>query len=267
MALRLRSWPALLLLSALPAPGLGLLAQPVGSITGIVRATEQGPVLEGARVSLLGTTYSATTTHRGEFSFKNLPAGKYVIQASAIGYSTLSSEIEVKERETLEIRFEAPPEGVRLPELRVVEKPNLPPEFVRRSESGGGRYFSRAEIERRNANSLGDLLRTVAGLRVTCTRVPCRVQLMRSTRNCPMAYWLDGTPTDAFNVLLQHPRELDGVEIYSGVSETPPELYVPNTCGALAVWTRTPPRVERKPKAPKLVVPADTVKPSAAGSQ
>lgn len=261
MALRLSSWPALLLLTTLPAPGVGLLAQGVGSITGTVRATEQGPLLEGARVSLVGTEYSATTSHRGEFSFKNLPAGKYVIKASAIGYATLSSEIEVKEKETLEIRFEAPPEGVRLPELMVVETPNLPPEFVRRSQTGGGRYFSRADIERRNASSLGDLLRTVAGLRVTCSRVPCRVQFTRSTRNCPMAYWLDGTPTDAFNVLLQQPRELDGVEVYSGLAETPPELYVPNTCGALAVWTRTPPRVQRKPKAPKPPVPADTTKP------
>lgn len=261
MTLRLLFWPAFLLLQALPAPGLGLLAQGVGSVTGSVRAAEQGPVLEGARVSLLGTAYSATTGHRGEFSFKDLPAGKYVIQASAIGYTTLSSEIEVKEKEILEVRFEALAEGVRLPELMVAEAPNLPPEFLRRSESGGGRYISRADIERRNASSLGDLLRGVPGLRVNCSRTPCRVQFTRETRNCPMAYWLDGIPTDAWSVLLQPARELDGVEIYSGLSETPPELYVRNTCGALVVWTRTPPRGGKKPKVPKTPTPADTAKP------
>jgi len=263
MPLRFGSWPFLLLLSAFPAPGMGLQAPRVGSITGTVRATEQGPLLEGARVSLLGTTFTTTTGHKGEFSLKDLPPGKYVIQAIAIGYSTLTSEIEVKEKELLEIRFEAPPEGLRLPEVTVVEKPNLPTEFVRRSEEGGGRYISRADIERRNAHSVGDLLRTVPGLRVNCSRVPCRVQFMRASRNCPMSYWLDGIPTDAWSVLMQPPRELDGVEIYSGVSETPPELYVRNTCGALAVWTRTPPRVERKSKPPRIPVPGDTIKPAA----
>jgi len=224
-----------------------------GSITGVVRAAARGPVLEGARVILVGTTLSVITSKRGEFVFNGLIPGKYVIQASAIGYATLSSEIEVKSKETLEVEFETEPEGVKLPDLTVAEKPNLPPEFVRRSESGGGRYMSRADIERRNANSLGDLLRTVPGLRVSCATFPCRIQMMRASRNCPLAYWLDGTPVDAGMVLVQPPRDLDGVEIYSGVSETPPELYQINTCGALAVWTRTPPKVTRKPKAPKPV--------------
>jgi len=259
MTLRFRGWLALPLLLALQTPSLGMQAQHPGSITGVVRAAAKGPVLEGARVVLLGTTLSVTTSKRGEFVFNGLVPGKYVIQASAIGYATLSSEIEVKGKETLQVEFEAEPEGVRLPDLTVAEKPNLPPEFVRRSESGGGRYMSRADIERRNASTLGDLLRTVPGLRVSCSSFPCRIQLVRASRNCPMAYWLDGTPADAGIVLLQPPRDLDGVEIYSGLAETPPELFQVNTCGALAVWTRTPPRANRKPKAPKPApLPVDT---------
>ncbi len=251
MTLRIRVWLALPLFLALPVPCLGLQVQHTGSITGVVRAASGGPVLEGARVTLLGTTLSVSTSKRGEFVFNGLTPGKYVIQASAIGYSTLSSEIEVKAKETLEVQFETDPEGVRLPDLMVAEKPNLPPEFVRRSESGGGRYMSRVDIERRNAASLGDLLRTVPGLRVSCSSFPCRIQLVRASRNCPMAYWLDGTPTDAGSVLLQPPRDLDGVEVYSGLAETPPELYQVNTCGALAVWTRTPPRAIKKDKKSK----------------
>jgi hypothetical protein len=257
MPLRFRAVPAVSLLLALPAPCLGLQAEHLGAIMGTVRAADRGAVLPGARVVLLGTTLAVVTSSRGEFSFIGLVPGKYVIQASAIGYGTLSSEIVVKAKETLEVEFEAEAEGVRLPELTVAEKPNLPPEFVRRSEGGGGRYFNREAIERRNAASLGDLLRTVPGLRVNCSSFPCRVQLIRQ-RNCPMAYWLDGAPVDPGTVLLQPPRDLDGVEIYSGLAETPPELFQPNTCGALAVWTRTPPRAIKKPKVPKPVKP-DTV--------
>ncbi|HEV8598372.1 MAG TPA: TonB-dependent receptor [Gemmatimonadales bacterium] len=257
MALRFRAVPIVPLLLALPAPGFGLQVEQLGSITGTVRQADRGPALVGARVSLLGTTFAAITTARGEFAFNGLTPGKYVIQASAIGFGTLSSEIEVRARETLEVAFEAQPEAVRLPELNVAEKPNLPSEFVRRSEGGGGRYISRDAIERRNAATLGDLLRTVPGLRVNCAGYPCRVQLMRQ-RNCPMAYWLDGAPVDAASAMLQSPRDLDGVEIYSGLAETPPELFQRNTCGALVVWTRTPLRAVRKPKQPKPVKP-DTV--------
>jgi len=253
MSLRSRLVPIALWFLLLPARGSGQ-GQPqsvaLGAITGVVHAAGKGPLLAGARVTLVGTTLAVITGNRGEFSFNGLVPGKYVIQASAIGYGTLSSEIEVKARETLEVEFEAESEAIRLPELTVAEAPNLPPEFVRRSESGGGRYFNRTQIEHRNASSIGDLLRTVPGIRVNCTVFPCRVALVRQ-RNCPMAYWLDGMPADAGMVMIQPPRDLDGVEIYSGLAETPPELFQPNTCGALVAWTRTPPKGQKKPKKPK----------------
>ena len=250
MPLRARFVPALLLPVFLPVASPAIQVAHLGNITGTVRTSESGPVIVGARVALLGTTLAVITSSRGEFAFNGLVPGKYVIQASAIGYGTLTSEIEVKARETLEVQFEAEPEAIRLPELTVAEKPNLPAEFIRRSESGGGRYYNRDAIERRNAATLGDLLRTVPGLRVNCSVYPCRLQLVRQ-RNCPMAYWLDGAPVDPGTAMLQPPRDLDGVEIYSGLAETPPELFQPNTCGALVVWTRTPPRAIKKEKKPK----------------
>ena len=256
---RLGARPGLALLLALLAlPPVH--AQRLGSISGTVRATANGPLIEGARVVLVGTTFAVSTSRHGEFSFTGLVPGKYVIQASAIGFETLSSPIEVKALETLRVEFEAEPQSFRLPELEAREKPNLPADFLRRSTSGAGRYYSRAEIERRNAATLGDLLRTVPGLRVSCSSFPCRIQLARAPRTCPLAYWIDGVLADAGTVLLQPPQDLDGVEIYSGLAETPPELYRPNTCGALVVWTRTPPpylkKDKKKPAPPEKAPPA-----------
>lgn len=246
---RFRARPGLALLVALLAlPPVH--AQRLGSISGTVRATANGPLIEGARVMLIGTAFAVSTKKNGEFSFTGLVPGKYVIQASAIGFETLSSAIEVRPLETLQVEFEAEPQSFRLPELDVTEKANLPPDFLRRSSSGGGRYYTRAEIERRNPATLGDLLRTVPGLRVFCGTFPCRIQLARAPRTCPLAYWIDGVFADGGTVLVQLPRDLDGVEIYSGMSETPPELYRPGTCGALAVWTRTPPYVRKEKKQP-----------------
>jgi hypothetical protein len=190
----------------------------------MVRSGEPLKAIEGARVSLQavpdGKPITLVTGPRGEFAFQSVAPGKYLIEAAAIGYGKMSAEIEVKSLETVEVEFEAAEEGLRLPELAVVERPNMPADFVRRSESGGGRYVGREEIARREGTTLGNLLRTFPGLRVDCRRSdrarhgsPCVLQLTRAPRNCPMAYWMDGSPADANVVMFQPTRELDGIEI------------------------------------------------------
>jgi hypothetical protein len=252
--------PGLALLFALLALSPAVSAQRLGSISGTVRAAGQGPFLEGARVVLVGTALLVSTSSKGEFAFHGLTPGRYVIQASAIGYATLSSPVDVKALETLEVEFETEPSTVRLPDVEVAVKPNLPADFARRSVSGGGRYYSRADIEKRAAATVGDLLRTVPGMRVDCRGPICRVQLMRAPRNCPPAFFLDGVPANAETVMLQPPRDLEGIEVYSGPAETPPELERLASCGAIALWTRMPPPWIRKDKKPKQEK-KDTTKP------
>ena len=111
---------------------------------------------------------------------------------------------------------------------------------------------------------MGDLLRTVPGVRVDCRLGYCRIQMARAPRNCNPAYFMDGVPVDPSAVLLQPPRDLDGVEIYSGPSETPPELERMAACGAIALWTRTPPpRIPKEKKDKKKPVVPDSVRPPA----
>ena len=205
--------PGLALLVALLALCSPLDAQRLGSIIGTVRSGEKGPVLEGARVLLIGTELVVITNSKGEFAFHGITPGKYVIQASAIGFGTLTSPIDVKPLETVEVRFEADAESFRLPDLEVAERPNLPADFVRRSQEGRGRYFSRAEIEKRNPQTVADLLRTVPGMRVDCRGIVCRAVLSRAPRGCQPTYWMDGIPADPALVWLQPPRDLDGVEV------------------------------------------------------
>ena len=153
--------------------------------------------------------------------------------------------------ETLQIEFETEPQSVKLPEVDVNARPNLPAEFLRRSQEGGGRYMNRAAIEQRNANDVAELLRSFPGVRVNCRRYPCSAEFIRSSRSCPPAYFLDGVPVDGAGIMLQPPRDLDGIEVYSGLAETPPELRQWSTCGAFVLWTRTPPPYVKKEKKPK----------------
>ncbi len=251
MAVRSTARVALGLLLVLMALPPALQGQRLGAISGNVLAAANRSGISGARVSLLGTAFSTTTNARGEFSFDGLTPGKYIIQASAIGFTPLSSPIEVKPSETLEVEFEADAESVHLPDIQVTEVPNLPADFLRRSQEGGGRYFMRAEIEKRDPRTVGDLLRGVAGMRVDCRGPFCRAAFARSPRNCVPAYYMDGIPVDETVVWLQPPRDLDGVEVYSGPAEMPPELNRFSNCGAIVLWTRTPPRAPRKEKKPK----------------
>ena len=239
---------SVLLLASLHGLGAGVLAQ-TGTISGTLIKAAGGDAIEAARIELLGTKYNIMTSRKGEFAFRDLAPGKYTIQASAIGYAKLRADLEVKAAETVEVEFQAQLESVQLPDVEVKEVLRLPPEFVRRSQEGGGRYLSRAEIERRpGAAMVSDLLRTFPGVRVNCRRYPCTFTFTRATRNCPPAFFLDGVETEMMALSLQPAREVDGVEVYSGLSETPPELRGRSgTCGAFVVWTRTPPDARKKP--------------------
>lgn len=239
-------------LALIGAPGRSVDAQEHGSISGTIRTGKRTNLtsVEGARVSLVGTTLVANSNRSGEFSFHGLTPGAYTVHASAIGYQPMTAAVEVKAREVAQVVFETDPIAVELPEVEVTQPVRGTPDFLRRLASGRGRYFTRAEIERRDATSVGDLIRMVPGLRVECRGMVCRVYSVRGGRNCAPAYFMDGIPVHASVVWTTPPRDLEGMEIYAGPAETPPELERGATCGAIVLWTRLPPERQPRPKKP-----------------
>jgi hypothetical protein len=105
---------------------------------------------------------------------------------------------------------------------------------------GNGRYITRDDIERRKATTMMDVLRGVPGVRVECPRTErvCRLHMARAPRNCGPAFFLDGIPADQAVFYLTNPNDVEGIEVYSGPSETPAELRIRSGCGAVAIWTR-----------------------------
>lgn len=53
--------------------------------------------IEGANIYLLNTNFRTVSNGKGQFQLKNIPAGKYQLQVSAVGYATLLREVEVNE--------------------------------------------------------------------------------------------------------------------------------------------------------------------------
>ncbi len=222
-----------------------------GTIKGVVMTTTPRRPLEGVRIRLVGTERNAVSDSRGRFQFRDLDPGKYVIEAAAIGYSTMNSPLLLGERETLELEFHASAQAVRLPDLSVEEMAEHGPrDWLRRKSEGRGRYITRKHLEERRVTYLPDALRMIAGVRVECRGSICRAQMIRSPRGCGPGYYIDGIPAHSSALWLTPVGEIEGIEVYSGPSETPPELESGSTrCGAIALWTRPPP--PRRPREPK----------------
>jgi hypothetical protein len=85
-----------------------------------------------------------------------------------------------------------------------------------------------------------DLLRGVPGVRIRCGRMDkvCTLSFARHT-GCSPAYFVDGIPADKAVLYLMTPMDVEGIEVYSGPAETPPEMEGARArCGAIAIWTR-----------------------------
>ncbi|RPI06636.1 MAG: TonB-dependent receptor [Ignavibacteriae bacterium] len=63
-----------------------LFAQNAGKISGIITDAQTGEPLIGANILVLGTSLGASTDINGNFFILNIPAGKYDVQASMVGY-------------------------------------------------------------------------------------------------------------------------------------------------------------------------------------
>jgi len=63
-----------------------LVAQTAGKISGVVKDQQTGEALVGANIAVTGTKMGAITDAEGSYFILNIPAGKYDIQASMVGY-------------------------------------------------------------------------------------------------------------------------------------------------------------------------------------
>ena len=207
---RLKALAALGMVACLGSARMAAAQTGNSTIKGIIVAADPRRPLEGARIFLVGTEYAATTDARGTFEFGRLEAGQYVIQASAIGFTALSSPLLLKERETLEVEFVAQSEAANLPDLVVSESANNgPADWLRRKAEGNGRYITRATIESRRVSTVPDALRMVPGVRIECRGAVCVARMSRAPRGCSPGYFLDGVPSDPAVLWLTPVSDID----------------------------------------------------------
>ena len=231
------------LLLWIPTDGSAQKTKP--SIVGrIVSSLNETPVV-GARVTLLQQRKSTTTDSVGRFEFRDLKPGTYQIEAVLLGYSPLAAVVDLGENERKELEFRTDSVGALLPTIYVdgESQPTLIKiltKFERRMATGTGRYITREQILQRNPMQLTDMIRFLPGVRSQCRGLSCQLLLNHDPRGCGPAIFIDGVSTVMQVLEATHPNSVQGIEIYSGPSDVPPEINneAARCGGAIAIWTR-----------------------------
>jgi Carboxypeptidase regulatory-like domain/TonB-dependent Receptor Plug Domain len=231
----------------LSAGSRGALAQGGASTTrgmmdGIVTDTTFTPIA-GATISLIGSRVSATTGANGRFRITALPAGEYVVVARRLGYASASATLHLDGGDTLRPSFSlhrvTPELGtVRASAVRATTRLG---EFEERRARKVGHFLTEDEIDRRNPISIADMLRSVLSVQIE-ERGPARKAFsMRSVAHCPFQIFVDGLIFSDSGTLTNapSPKEIAGVEIYSGPATVPLEYKRHDTmCGVILIWTK-----------------------------
>ena len=230
---------------------------PIGMsvIDGIVTDTLLAP-LGIADVSVVGTTARVVTGENGRFRMLQVPSGQYLLVVRRIGYAPTSGIIQVPESDTLRLAYTLVRSNYLLDTVRVKERRITIRmlEFEKRRQQGQGQFITQEEIERRGSLQASDFLRTMRGLEVSQvttqafagTQVYSRREGGGYTEGgqqnyCALQVMLDGIVLPRnFNLdLLPPPKQIAGIEVYSGAATVPPQFGGPDRrCGVVAVWTR-----------------------------
>jgi hypothetical protein len=231
---------ALLLLRVHPLHG-----QSSGSISGTTIDAQTGMPIVGASITIPVLSRAVISDEGGHFLHSPLEAGSYVVQVHAVGYIPSAKAFDLTTGQSVTHVFQLTTVAPALPDVVVSGHTGSVgrrfEDFDRRRALKRGQFLTRAEIEARNAVNLSDLLQTMRGIRTECAGFTCIVETSRSTHGCRPAFFVDGRMSTTFGPTTPV-RDIEGIEVYLGPSETPAEYLGPDSgCGAIGIWTKSSP--------------------------
>lgn len=151
------------------------------AVAGIGAAVAANPIREGnmisghvlvkgseenipyATVLIVGSGQGTVSNEEGQFEFKNLPAGKYTLRVSAVGYKTQEKAIEVNKDFTAVVHFQMEEESFMTDEVVVSANRN---EVSRKAAPVVVNVMSAKLFEMVNSTDLAKTLNYQSGLRV-----------------------------------------------------------------------------------------------------
>lgn len=256
--MRRNGWFPILILLAAATPAAAQVR-----VVGRVVEDETGTPIPGVDVTVRNP-YGAFLAHRitderGMFEYYAKRANGIRFAAERIGYKPNTTPVLFFDQHDffrVEVRLDR--KAVLLAPLEVIARSGsresaVLANFRSRLTHGHGHYFTRQDIEKRNPARVTDMLAELPGVRLLSAGSGLRrvVRMARTSGgNCPTQIWVDGFLINPQNVLLPnhddftiddivHPEDVEGIEVYSGLSTVPPEfLNRWARCGVVAIWTR-----------------------------
>lgn len=227
----------------------------LGVIDGVVTDTTLQP-LNAADVTIVGAGLRVVTGANGRFRLVQVPPGQYLLVVRRIGYAPTSGIVEVPVADTLRLSYTLERSTFALDTVRINSRrvTMRMVDFEQRRLQGIGQFITQEEIERRGSVQTSDFLRYMRGVQVSqnTTQIFGGTQVYsrregggfdanQQQQFCPMQVLLDGIILPRyFNLdLLPPPKQIAGIEVYSGAATIPPQFGgVDRRCGVVAVWTR-----------------------------
>jgi len=216
----------------------------IGHVTDTV-----GVGLVGAEITLLHSDrVHAITGDSGEFRLTGLEPGTLVFNVRRIGFEAASFTAVLKPGKTHRANFKLSATALSLPTVSVSDTATHThwlDQFERRRASARGTFVTRADIDKKNARTGTDLVRSIPGIRLMALRGGAGNQVVMTRgaggRPCYPTMFVHGLP---YSGMLDDfaADDIEALEVYVGISEIPTELDKNGRgfCGAIVVWTRDP---------------------------
>lgn len=143
-----------------------------GSISGLVLSAEDSGSLAGANVLLQSTFLGIVTDSRGEFLLRRIPAGKYALAVSMVGYGRkILPDVEVRADSTVYLLIQLSPLPIQTePMVVTATKHEEGLQEVPASVS----VIDAQTIMNRNATTVDDALEYVPGVRMLQNQIDIR---------------------------------------------------------------------------------------------
>ena len=222
-----------------------------GVIDGMVTDTNF-VALGDATVSVLSTSIHVVTGANGRFRILGLPGGHYIVMVRRLGYESASTMLEVTGGDTLRTSFALERVAIKLDTMKATAPFTSMrlSEFEERRKLGVGHFMTQAEIEARNTLGVLDLLQPLVSVKIQSSGSGQYAMSMRGPKRltlepCPFQVFVDGVAVMPIPVNLNNlpsPKELAGMEVYSGGATIPLQYKRADSgCGVILLWTRSGP--------------------------
>lgn len=218
-----------------------------------------GRSIVGAELTVDGTPVRGVTDERGEIRFNAVRGGPATVRIRRLGFRPTTIDLMVDQRAPVTSIVTLTPIAQRLAPIIVKGSTAYTGRmagFYQRRDLGIGHFVSREKLEHDNPGQLTDVFRRLPGVQITSTRfIRNAVRFRGNSGSCWPLVWLDGAPlpTAEFDLDFLAPSSIEGIEVYSGISQVPPQFMGARgmgSCGVIVVWSREGERREKKRKKP-----------------